>query len=78
MKFHELVQLSAIPVGATLVMMAGVYLAKTALGNIGLVSFLLLVILAVVIYATAIFLASRFRMEYNAIELIRNVIEGFK
>lgn len=77
-KFKDVLKLLSFPFAATLIMMACVFVAKRAVGTVGLVLLALLVGLGAVIYFVLILLAGKISKQYDVITLVHDVAKALK
>lgn len=77
-KAKDVLKLLSFPVTATLIMMLCVFVTKGVIGDVGLISLLLLISLGVISYAICIFVMSKISTEYDATALIGDIIKEIR
>ncbi len=77
-KAKDVLKLLSFPVTATLIMMLCVFVTKSIIGDVGLISLLLLICLGAISYAICIFVMSKISKEYDAIALIHDIIKEIR
>jgi O-antigen/teichoic acid export membrane protein len=75
-RIKDILKLFSFPVTATLIMMLCVFVTKSTIGEVGLISLFFLVCLGAVSYAFCIFLMSKVSTKYDAIALLRDIMKG--